>query len=145
MNRSSNRHGYFFTWFGLTAVYIVGGLLSKGMTPAEAIVRQVVFAFGLFVPYGIWNTGWTLLYMLQGGVTNALIVLLPFSLLVLSFLLVDKTLERLHTTSWSKRLVAYLLILSVLTFITDFVLWREWTSWNNFTGALDPYSTTRTI
>lgn len=102
-----------FLWIVLTSIYLLSGITHLN--------NWVTGLFGLFVPFGIWNTYASI--TLNG--------LLTFPLLLLSFWGADAIALKLKITNFFTRALFNLVWLLVLTLAVDLILWNgQWMSLN---------------
>ena len=103
-------------WAVLTAVYVFFEFAGASSLP--------VLVVGLFVPYGFWNT----MFALASPVDGNYLPLLPLAFIIIFGLWSDKLFTRMGFTSKIAQVIASLLILLALTFLTDWLIYGDWIS-----------------
>jgi hypothetical protein len=112
---------FFVWWLGLTVLYLAFFFSASGYFAGVT---------GLFVPYGFFNSTATLSLLLKGNV----IVLIPLALLIFCLIKSEWMLSRLNISSPWLRVILNLLVLLVLTLLTDLAIWGKWLSFTNTFG-----------
>jgi hypothetical protein len=123
-----------FDWVVLTLIYIAT------FTGAGEISNHFRYIFnplvGLFVPIGPWN----LLAIFQtpgpaalAPTQHAWIYVLPLLFAVLFF---GNWFGKIYISNIYLRIFVNLLILLVLTFWVDLIIWQKWGSWQNLAQAV---------
>ena len=99
---------FWVSWLVLTLVYIVTMFASF---PLYGVL-------GIFVPFGIWNTLFSLSW--RGAIT--------FPLLVASLFCADWVAAKIHIPDGFVKIVFNLIWLLILTFMVDYIIYGTWQS-----------------
>ena len=118
-------------WVGLTVVYLIlfqVALLFKGFG-----LGRLVYAIGIFVPYGFYN----LLGVIGKIQEVSLFPVLALIIFVIALVTADSIARTIGITSTIGKVIFNLVVLAVITLLVDLSLWGHWNSGLLFIG-LEP-------
>lgn len=131
-----------FLWPTLTLIYLAGYTLmfigheSTLEGQSTLFARRILGMVGLFVPFGFWNTLYTVgaLWSTDPDISPARILLWPLA--ITAMWIVNRAMKRSGLAS-PARFCVNLLVLLTLTAAVDIVLYHQWRSFVIFaTGDL---------
>lgn len=107
-----------YWWIGLTLIYLVLFFLNASINKVIGLnITPIVGLVGLFVPFGYFNG-------VFGIIGTGGLMLIVFLVILYFF---EKTTKKFNLSPTAK-IISILLLLLVITFLVDMLLWREWCS-----------------